>query len=161
MLYFAVAALVVIIDQSSKRLIWEIYQYTGGTNVLGDLLRFRLSKNTGAVLGILSGSRVVLIIITIISIGALILFSYRMRHAPASRRVYLGLVLGGAFGNLIDRLATGEVLDFIDMGIGAYRWPTYNVADIAVTVGAVLLIWGFIRHPHDGEEGIELSEEAS
>ena len=70
-------------------------------------------------------------------------------------------VLGGAFGNLIDRLATGEVLDFIDMGIGAYRWPTYNVADIAVTVGAILLIAGFIRHPHDGDEKIQVTEEAS
>ena len=161
MLYFAVAALVVIIDQSTKRLIWEFYQYTGGTDILDGFLRFRLSKNTGAVFGIMSGSRALLIIITIISIIALILFAYRMRHAPASRRVCLGLVLGGAFGNLVDRLATGEVLDFIDMGIAAYRWPTYNVADIAVTVGAVLLIIGFIRHPHDSEAEPTVTEEVS
>jgi signal peptidase II len=144
-LYFAVAALVVILDQASKRIIWEIYKYGGTTDVLDGVLRITLSKNTGAIMGIFSGSRNILLVITIVSIAALILFAYRMRFAPVAKRVYLGLILGGAFGNLIDRMATGEVLDFIDMGFGRYRWPTYNVADIAVTIGAVLLILGFIR----------------
>jgi len=143
MLYFSVAAIVVILDQASKRLIWTAFENTGGTDLLGSVLRIRLSTNTGAVMGILSGSRPVLISVTVISIIALIYFAYRMRYAPLFRRVCLGLVLGGAFGNLIDRIATGQVVDFIDMGIGRYRWPTYNVADIAVTVGAVILIAGF------------------
>ena len=148
MLYFAIAALVVILDQASKRIIWEIYKSSGGTDVIDGILRITLSKNTGAVMGILAGSRTLLIIITIFSIILLMLFAYRMRYAPLSKRVYIGLIFGGAFGNMIDRIASGEVLDFIDMGIGTYRWPTYNVADIAVTVGALLLIYGFIRHPH-------------
>jgi signal peptidase II len=162
-LYFAVAALVVIIDQASKRIIWEIFKYRGGTDVIDGILRISLSKNTGAVLGIFSGSLKLLLGITFISVAALIVFAYRMRFAPLSKRIYLGLIIGGAFGNLIDRIASGEVLDFIDMGIGRYRWPTYNVADIAVTVGAVLLIWGFIRHPHqtDGENGATASEHVS
>ncbi len=152
MLYFAVAAIVVILDQASKRIIWEVYKQTGGTDLVDGYLRISLSKNTGAVLGILSGSRALLISVTILSVIVLILFAHRMRYAPVSKRIYIGLIFGGAFGNLIDRIATGEVLDFIDMGIGVYRWPTYNVADIAVTVGAVLLIYGFIRHPgHEGE----------
>ncbi len=145
MLYFAVAALVVILDQSFKRIIWEIYKFDGGTDIIDGVLRITLSKNTGAIMGILSGSKNLLLVITIVSIAALIFFAYRMRYAPVTKRVYLGLIIGGAFGNMIDRIATGEVLDFIDMGIGQYRWPTYNVADIAVTVGAVLLILGFMR----------------
>ena len=153
MLYFAVAAIVVILDQASKRIIWEMYRQTGGTDLIDGVLRISLSKNTGAVLGILSGSRTLLISVTILSVIVLMLFAHRMRFAPVSKRIYIGLIFGGAFGNLIDRIATGEVLDFIDMGIGTYRWPTYNVADIAVTVGAILLIYGFIRHPEkkDGE----------
>ena len=147
MLYFAVAAIVVILDQASKRIIWEAYKQTGGTDLIDGFLRISLSKNAGAVLGILSGSRALLISVTILSVIILILFAHRMRFAPVSKRICIGLIFGGAFGNLIDRIATGEVLDFIDMGIGSYRWPTYNVADIAVTVGAVLLIYGFIRHP--------------
>lgn len=145
MLYFAIAALVVIIDQASKRIIWELYRYDGSTDVLDGLLRITLTKNTGAVFGILSGSQTILLVITIVSIAALAVFAYRMRFAPAKKRVCLGLVIGGAFGNLIDRLAVGEVLDFIDMGVGRYRWPTYNFADIAVTVGAAVLIFGFAR----------------
>ena len=147
MLYFAIAALVVILDQASKRIIWEIYRSSGGTDVIDGFLRITLSKNSGAVMGILAGSRALLIVITIVSIIFLILFAYRMRYAPVSKRIFIGLIFGGAFGNMIDRVATGEVLDFIDMGIGSFRWPTYNVADIAVTVGAALLIFGFIRHP--------------
>ena len=152
MLYFAVAAAVVILDQASKRIIWEVYKQTGGTDLIDGLLRVSLSKNTGAIFGILSGSRVLLISVTILSVVVLVLFAHRMRFAPVSKRIYIGLIFGGAFGNLIDRIATGEVLDFIDMGIGPYRWPTYNVADIAVTVGAILLIYGFIRHPEHQEE---------
>ena len=147
MLYFAVAALVVILDQASKRIIWELYKYTGGTDVIDGFIRISLSKNKGAVFGILSNTGQILLIITIISIGVLMFFAYRMRFAPAHKRVCLGLILGGAFGNLIDRLAAGEVLDFLDMGIGTYRWPTFNVADIAVTIGAVLLILGYILRP--------------
>lgn len=148
MLYFAVAALVIILDQASKRLIWEILQYRGGMDVLDGVLRFTLSKNSGAVMGILRGSKSLLLVVTMISIAVLIVFAYRMRYAPTAKRVFLGLIIGGAFGNLIDRLAAGEVLDFIDMGFGPYRWPTYNVADIAVTVGAVLLIVGYVVRPH-------------
>ena len=131
MLYFAVAAIVVILDQASKRIIWEVYKQTGGTDLFDGFLRISISKNTGAILGILSGSRTLLISVTILSVVVLILFAHRMRFAPVSKRVYIGLIFGGAFGNLIDRIATGEVLDFIDMGIGVYRWPTYNIADIA------------------------------
>jgi signal peptidase II len=91
--------------------------------------------------------------VTVISIIALVYFAYRMRYAPALKRICLGLVLGGAFGNLIDRIATGKVVDFIDMGIGSLRWPTYNFADIAVTIGAVFLIFGFALQKEQVAEG--------
>jgi signal peptidase II len=152
-LYFVVAAVVVILDQASKRLIWAAFQDRGGADLIGSVLRIRLSTNSGAVMGILSGSRPILISVTIISIIALIYFAYRMRYAPALSRVCVGLVLGGAFGNLIDRIATGEVVDFIDMGIGSLRWPTYNVADIAVTLGAAFLIATFVFRKEPVPEG--------
>ena len=112
------------------------------------MLRITLSKNKGAVFGILSNVKTLLLVVTIVSIGVLIFFAYRMRYAPAHKRVYLGLILGGAFGNLIDRLAAGEVLDFHRHGDRHHTaGPRINVADIAVTVGAVLLILGYILHP--------------
>ena len=147
MLYFAIAALVVILDQGSKRVIWEIYKHSGGADVIDGFFRITLSKNKGAVFGILSNAGQLLLVIRMISIGVLSFFAYRMRYAPAHKRVCLGLILGGAFGNLIDHIAAGEVLDFLDVGIGVHRWPTFNVADIAVTAGALLLILGYVLHP--------------
>lgn len=158
MFYFAVTAVVVILDQVSKRLMWEAFRQSGSVDLLDGYLRITLSKNSGAVMGILSGSRPILLTATIISIGALIVFAYKMRYAPFLKRLCLGLILGGAFGNLIDRIATGEVIDFIDMGIGKYRWPTYNVADIAVTIGAVILIAGFMRASDGGKPAFPKAE---
>ena len=148
MLYFPIAAFVVVLDQASKHIIRHAVPYNGKSIVLIDrILNITRSENEGAVLGLLANARPVLIAVTIAAIVALVFFAYRMRYAPLPKRVCLGLILGGAFGNLIDRLTTGRVIDFIDMGIGPYRWPIYNVADIAVTVGAVVLIAGFLRHP--------------
>jgi signal peptidase II len=157
MLYFTIAALVVILDQATKRIVLATISPGETVEIIGSTLRFRLSYNPGAILGFLSGSRPVLLAMTFISIAALIYFSYKMRYAPLLKRVSLGLILGGAFGNLVDRVATGNVVDFIDMGVGSYRWPTYNIADIAVTVGAVILIGGFVFHSENDHE----SEEAS
>ncbi|MDZ7859069.1 MAG: signal peptidase II [Candidatus Krumholzibacteriota bacterium] len=152
MLYFTVAALVVILDQTTKRIVLETCSRGGGRELIGNFLRVRLSYNPGAILGVLSGSRVLLLTVTIISIIALIFFAYKMRYAPVIKRFSLGLILGGAFGNLIDRVASGSVVDFLDMGIGKYRWPTYNIADAAVTVGAIILISGFILSSDSSSE---------
>jgi len=110
--------------------------------VVGDWLTLQLVYNTGAAFGIHIGpqSRLVfggLAVVALVVLGAMML------QTPPSdklRLVSLGLVCGGAIGNLIDRVRTARgVVDFIDVGFGAYRWPTFNVADIAVSCGAVTL----------------------
>jgi signal peptidase II len=70
---------------------------------------------------------------------------WQSRGGPALTLVALGLVLGGAAGNLFDRVASGSVTDFIQVFIGSYEWPSFNVADSAITVGALLLGWDMIR----------------
>ncbi|MCD6379715.1 signal peptidase II [bacterium] len=153
MLYFTVAALVVILDQATKRIVLRTCATGGARELIGNFLQIRLNHNPGAILGVLSGSRTILLTITIVSVVALIFFAYKMRYAPILKRVSLGLILGGAFGNLIDRVASGSVVDFLDMGIGRYRWPTYNIADAAVTIGAIILISGFVMYTDSsGEE---------
>jgi signal peptidase II len=89
------------------------------------------------------------------SILASIIVTYVGLRTPkfmARRRLCLGLILGGALGNLIDRVLAGEVIDFIDMGIGQTRWPVYNLADVAVTIGAVGLVLVFARTRGTDEE---------
>ncbi len=121
--------------------------------ILGNHLRLTLVYNPGAAFGLNLGiySRW---IFTALTAGALVILGrlYRAtRQGDLFRTLALGLVCGGAVGNLIDRVrsATG-VVDFIDVGVGDLRWPTFNVADMAVSIGAFLLawvLWGEERSP--------------
>ena len=81
-----------------------------------------------------------LVIASIIASVFILYLGQRLPEEARAKRLYLGMILGGAVGNLIDRIYPGHVIDFIDMGIGSHRWPVYNIADSAVTVGGILLI---------------------
>lgn len=114
-------------------------------NVISDLLRFRLIYNTGGVFGIFQNNPMFFQILTGIAIIFLVIYYLR---TPESNRLFhtaISFVLGGAFGNFTDRFFRKGVVDFIDMGIGNHRWPTYNVADAFISVGAVLLVIAFIQ----------------
>jgi signal peptidase II len=112
--------------------------------ILGNHLRLTLVYNPGAAFGLNLGvySRWIFMALTA---GALVILGrlYRdTRQGDFIRVLALGLVCGGAVGNLIDRIRSGTgVVDFIDVGVGDLRWPTFNVADMAVSVGAFLLAW--------------------
>lgn len=116
--------------------------------VVGDVVRFTLAYNPGAALGMSVGehSRV---FFTVVGLGIMAMLGWLLIQAsPADRLkvVALGLVMGGAAGNLYDRLRSPHgVVDFIDIGVGATRFYTFNVADIGVVVGAILLAWALWR----------------
>jgi signal peptidase II len=108
----------------------------------GEWLTLRLVYNPGAAFGIYVGpySRQVFMALALVALGVLLSMARQTRPDQWFRLTALGLVCGGAVGNLIDRVRSVRgVVDFIDVGIGAYRWPTFNVADMAVTCGAVAL----------------------
>jgi len=114
--------------------------------IVGDWIRLRLVYNTGAAFGLHLGpySRwIFLVVATLAVIG----ISWKAREADWNemlRQIAAALVVGGAAGNLIDRIRSGAgVVDFIDVGIGVTRWPTFNVADIGVSCGAVALALSF------------------
>jgi signal peptidase II len=136
------AAIVVLLDQATKQLFW----YLGKNfDILDGLLKITLVKNTGAAFSLFQGGRTVFVIGSMAASVMIVALGLRTPKTMAWRRLALGLVLGGAVGNLIDRLFFGEVIDFFDMGFGLHRWPVYNVADIAVTVGAIGLILSLLR----------------
>jgi signal peptidase II len=142
-LFFGVAAGVVLADAFTKVMaVDRLMPSRLPREVLGETLRLTLVFNPGAAFGLHFGpwSRW---IFTALSIGALVLLweLYRTTRAgDFSRTLALSLVCGGALGNLVDRLRSARgVVDFIDVGVGAMRWPTFNVADMAVSCGAVLL----------------------
>lgn len=112
--------------------------------IVGDLLTFQLVYNPGAAFGINVGaySRWVFLALALVALGVLGSMVRHTRSGDSIRLLSLGLVCGGAVGNLIDRIrSSAGVVDFIDVGIGTHRWPTFNVADMAVTVGAIILAY--------------------
>ena len=129
-------------DCGSKRAAEESLPLHTPQEVVGDVVRFTLAYNTGAAFGIHvgSGSRVFFTTLTLLALVAL---AAMYRGTPADHRVQLvalALITGGALGNLYDRVrGTAGVVDFIDVGIGATRFWTFNVADAGITVGALLL----------------------
>jgi signal peptidase II len=143
----------VLADCGSKRLVEEHLPPHTPHEVVGDLVRFTLGYNPGAAFGLNVGgaSRLVFTTLTLI---ALIALGLMYRATPADRRLEvaaLALVAGGAIGNLIDRIRAGQVVDFIDVGIGASRFWTFNVADAGITIGAVLLAVSFMTSPTPAE----------
>ena len=126
--------------------------------VAGEWLRLTLVYNPGAAFGLNVGehSRWVFMALTIIALAILGRLYMNTRDGDMPRSIALALVCAGALGNLIDRVRSDKgVVDFIDIGFGAARWPTFNFADMAVSSGAVLLAW--VLWYQDQEESAALS----
>jgi len=150
------AALVLGADQLSKWLVGQHLALGQSVRVIGELVRLVHVRNAGAVFGLFPGNRAFFIALSIVSIVAIIGLSLSRRFTFPGSRLGFGVVLGGALGNLVDRLGIGLVVDFIDIGLGSLRWPTFNVADIGITLGvlylAVRFAWplGEARTPERG-----------
>jgi signal peptidase II len=135
-----VAVVVVLVDQITKFAIIRSFEIGHYSPLFGNVVRLTHIRNSGAVFGILRGAGTYFTLFSIVAAGILVIVLFVSRKSPLSVKVGLGLVLGGAVGNLIDRLRMGEVIDFVDIGITeSVRWPSFNVADLAITVGVVLL----------------------
>jgi len=150
--FFALAAFVIVSDQLAKAWILGSHLDPTGlvvpnfklgvpTSILGDTIRIWYIHNTGALFGLFADQAAVF---AALSIGVVALIVWYHGHALQANgwlaTLSLGLLLGGAIGNLIDRIRFGYVVDFVDMGIGTARFYTYNVADSAISVSLILLI---------------------
>ena len=144
LLPFLIAGFVLGLDQLSKYLVETripLYSYWAPIPALENLIRFTHTANTGAVFGLFQGTSVLLAILAVIISGAIIYFNVTMPGGQWLLRLALGLQLGGALGNLSDRLRQGHVTDFIDVG----PWYIFNFADLAVVSGVILFAIVMIR----------------
>ncbi len=134
---------VVSLDYITKRII-ETYVHPHTVIDVLPCLRIVNVKNIGAAFGLFSGLSNNIFIF--ISLAAIIFIAiYLLRTTVRLELFSLSLILGGAVGNLIDRLTIGKVIDFIDFFIGKWHWPAFNVADSALTVGIILFLWSNTR----------------
>lgn len=140
-----VAGLIIAADQASK--LWVAQQLGPNTMtnfipLIGDTVRIAYSHNTGVAFSMFQGHPEILTVIALMVISGAIYFY--AKHLPNERRLMqltMGLILGGAFGNLTDRIRLGYVVDFMQVG----WFPIFNVADSAISVGAALLMLQFLR----------------
>jgi signal peptidase II len=143
LLFLGLAGLVVIVDQATKRLAEDRLERTGVRSLplpgVGDFLRFTYVENRGAAFGLLQDQTAFFVFVGVLVIGV-IAASYRYLPRSGFRlHLALGLQLGGAIGNLIDRVRQGYVVDFVDFGYHSNWWPVFNVADSAIVLGVALL----------------------
>ena len=137
--FLGIAAVVVVLDQITKA--WLVANVAQGevVRVVGDLVRLVYHQNSGALFGLFRDQAIVFGLISIGVIGLIVGY-----HARSGRSLYLsvalGFLLGGALGNLVDRLRLGYVVDFVDIGIGDLRFYTFNVADSSISAAIVLLV---------------------
>ncbi|NWF77205.1 MAG: signal peptidase II [Chloroflexi bacterium] len=144
-LFVIVAALVVALDQLSK--LWVRAHLAPGESLpITGRLSLTYVGNTGSAFGLLANQTFLLIIVGIASLLIILLFLRYLSQVTTLSMVSIGLIWGGAVGNLIDRLRFGYVIDFIDFRLwGSFHWPAFNIADAAITVGVFILIYSFYK----------------
>src|SRR5919205_726470 len=142
-LFAGLALAIVVADQLTKAWIVDHVDPARPTLVVGDYVRLILSHNNGALFGLFQGQAMLFALASFAVIALIV--AYHARTNSIVMTVALGLLLGGAIGNVADRLRYGYVVDFVDAGIGPVRWYTFNVADSAISLALVLLILVAIR----------------
>lgn len=155
--WFALAALVVALDQASKWLVLATLR-PGDSIYVAPFFNWVLTFNTGAAFSFLSdagGWQRWAFTVLALGVSGWIVVLLR-RHANELRlSLALAMILGGALGNVIDRILYGAVVDFVQWHAGAYYWPAFNVADSAITLGAILLLWDQLATKHGADTTVE------
>ena len=136
---FSTALVITALDQVVKRVVVHTMQMGQSIDVLGSVVRLTRTSNTGGAFGLLRGRGNWFIVVSFVAALAIAALSRQIARGRRVERLAFGLILGGAVGNLIDRVRLGAVIDFIDIGGSGYRWPAFNVADSAITIGVTLL----------------------
>lgn len=145
MLFWVTVVLVLIIDQASKYMVKSTMNLYESIPLIPNVFHLTYIENPGAAFGLLANQRVFFIVITTLILLGVIYFYYKLKSGNLLLRIALGMVVGGALGNLIDRLRMGVVTDFFDFRI----WPVFNIADSAVVVGMIYIAYQLLFY---GEE---------
>ena len=145
-----IVSAVIVLDQITKALVQNLMHLYQSIAIVPGFAHLTFLKNTGAAFGFLAGPRSSLRIaffalVSSVAIGCVLYLLKNLRPDQKSLVASLSLILGGAAGNLIDRLRTGEVVDFIDLHWHHLHWPAFNVADSSITIGVILLFIQMLR----------------
>lgn len=143
--FFVIAIVVLFLDRLTKRAVASSIALQNNVSVIPGFFRLTHVQNTGAAFGLFAdspaqwkiGALVTFSILALVVVSALL---WKNSHSLSTTTIGLSLILGGAMGNLWDRVMSGRVVDFLDFYVGSYHWPAFNIADSAIVIGAALLI---------------------
>jgi len=146
---------IVLLDQLTKALIRRMLPLHESVTVIPRLMDFTHIRNTGAAFGFLDGvdfpfKTVVIAVVATAALIGVAWYAAGLAHHQTLARAGLALIIGGAAGNLIDRIAYGYVVDFLEFYLGPYHWPSFNIADSAISVGVALLAIEILRNETPG-----------
>jgi signal peptidase II len=139
LLVAGVAAVVFVIDRVTKAWVSQNIPLGTARPVVGDYVRIVHAQNSGAAFGLLPERTTLLSVLSVVAVLAIVYYYRQIASNSALVSATLGMQLGGAFGNLLDRVTQGYVVDFVDVGIGDVRFWAFNVADSSIVVGIILV----------------------
>jgi signal peptidase II len=159
--FFLIAAAVLLLDRLAKWAVASNIPLHDSVTVIPGCFHLTHVENTGAAFGLFAestaqwkiGALVSFSVIALMVVSALL---WKHSHSLSTTTIGLSLILGGATGNLWDRMLTGHVVDFFDFYVGSYHWPAFNVADSAIVIGAILLV-SEIVFAKSGNEAVKSS----
>jgi len=140
----------IILDQLSKYLIARSISLYQVVTVIPGFFNLTRVHNRGAIFGFLSNSqypaaRILLNLGAVLALGIVAYYFFKTPAEMVLSRLSLSLIIGGAVGNILDRLFRGYVIDFLDFYVGNFHWPVFNLADSCITVGVILLLFDLLR----------------
>jgi signal peptidase II len=151
-----IALAVLLLDRLTKWAIAQTIPLEDAVNVIPGFFRLTHLENTGAAFSLFADSpspfrTTLLIAFSVAALAVVSVLLWKDRSVFHSGTLALSLILGGALGNLWDRVSDGKVTDFLDFYIGAHHWPPFNVADSAIVIGALLLFLRMLRKDHHSQ----------
>lgn len=158
MVYYLIALIAFLVDQGTKYLIATKLELGDQIPVIGNFFLITSHRNRGAAFGILQGQQWFFILVTVVVVAGIVWYMNKVKGTRKLLPVALSLVLGGAIGNFLDRILTGEVVDFLQFNFGSYTFPIFNVADSCIVIGVALIILDSLRDMRGGEEIKEVKE---
>ena len=141
---------ILVLDQLTKMIVDRTMSLHQSIPIIDGLFNLTYVRNTGAAFGIFAGSHEAfrlpfLILVSVLALGFVVVMLKRLRDEETGLITALSLIIGGAIGNLIDRVLYGEVIDFLDFYWSNYHWPAFNVADSCITIGVLITLFYLIK----------------
>ena len=164
--YFGIAGAIVALDQVTKALVDRYLELHESKTIVEGLARLTYVQNRGAAFGILSDAdlpyqSLLFSIVSILALGAIAVYAWKLPAAQRLPQTALALIMGGAVGNLLDRVRLGYVIDYVDVYWGRHHWPAFNVADSAISIGVALLVLDILRSPQPEAAKPEMAPSAA